>query len=77
MGTFKDYVMADTGPLDIGAAIEAFRAELATPRPLRPQIILVRSPQEAARMAAMINEARSCRAEIQEIHRQHRKGEEV
>ncbi len=54
----KDYVMADTGPLDIDAAIEAFRADLAKPRPLRPQVILVRSVQEGERLRALFKELR-------------------
>ncbi len=73
--SFKDYGNS-TPPLSLDKALRAFKADLARPRPLRPQVILVRNVQEAALIADMIDRARACREDIQRIHRQYREGTE-
>ena len=74
MKTIREFAAGTCGPLSPGAALEfdALRVELATPRPLRPQIMLVRNTQEAALIAAMIDNARACRADIQRAHQRIR-----
>ncbi len=54
MALFKDYLKATRlQPMDMRGVHKMMLAELAKPRPMRPQVILVRNAQEAARMRAL------------------------
>ena len=57
MTTFKDFGKS-AQPLTLAEALRAFKADLARPRPLRPQIILVRNAEEAAAITARLKGAK-------------------
>ena len=58
MATFKDYSQGECPPMSLRDVHKAMLAELAKPRPMRPQVILLRNAQEAKRVQALFTRLR-------------------